>query len=300
MQYKKILSDIRSLKIQGAENIAKKSVQAFSQAAQDIKAHRKEDFLNKLIQIKKELFATRPTEPCMRNAINSILGTLNKDYVAQLKLEISKKSDEITGHFNKADKIMTEIGSRKIMKDMNIFTHCHSSTVTNILIKAKKQGKSFTVHNTETRPRLQGRITAKELSAAGIKVTHYVDSAARLALKESDLMLIGADAITTEGQVINKIGSELSAEIAARYQIPLYICTNSWKFDPMTIFGYEEDIEKRKKTEVWKNPPKNVKISNFAFERINPNLITGIISELGIFKPHIFIEEVKRNYPWIF
>ena len=51
---------------------------------------------------------------------------------------------------------------------------------------------------------------------------------------------------------------------------------------------------------MWQNPPKGVKIMNMAFERIEPNLVTGIISELGIYKHNIFSEELKRRYYWMF
>ena len=180
---------------------------------------------------------------------------------------------------------------------MVIYTHCHSSTVTQILTEANKLGKDFEVHNTETRPLFQRRTTAKELAKSGIKVTHYLDSAARLALKKSDMMMIGCDAITTD-KVINKIGSELISERAYKYEIPLYVCTHSWKFDPLSVKGYEEAIEQRHALEVWKNTPKNVIIDNHAFEQIDPTLCTGIISELGVFKHSAFIEEVQRTFPW--
>jgi ribose 1,5-bisphosphate isomerase len=203
-------------------------------------------------------------------------------------------------HFEKAPDMIEEIAAHKIKNKMIVFTHCHSSTVRDALIRAKKQGINFEVHNTETRPVFQGRITAKELAKAGIPVTHYVDSAARLALKKSDLMLLGADAITADGKVINKIGSELIGEVADRYDIPIYICTDSWKFDPRTIFGKETEIEERPAKEIWSGAPKKVKIANYAFEKINPDIITGIITELGIYRPAILLEEIKKAYPWMF
>ena len=90
------------------------------------------------------------------------------------------------------------------------------------------------------------------------------------------------------------------AEIANSKGVPVYVCTNSWKFDTSTIFGYDPCIESRAKNEVWKKPPAGLKIDNHAFEKINPNLITGIISELGIFPVNVFIEEFKENYNWLF
>jgi ribose 1,5-bisphosphate isomerase len=184
------------------------------------------------------------------------------------------------------------------MHRSTIFTFCHSSTVVNILKQAKKHGKKFEVFQTETRPLFQGRITARELAEAKIKVTHVVDSAARVALKKADLMLIGCDAISTT-RIYNKIGSEMVAIIAEKYGVPVYVATNSWKFDPETIYG-KEKIEERQGSEVWENPPGGVMIKNFAFEAIDPKLVDGIITELGIFMKKSLISELKKTYPWMF
>jgi len=264
--------DIKTMRIQGAENIARAAIVAWSKAKDKKKASEK-------------LAKARPTEPMLRNALRY----LEKFGDAESLL---KKLDEDR-------KKIEEIGSKKIQNNSIVYTHCHSSTVTSIIKKAWRDGKKFEVHVTETRPFFQGRITAKELAAEGIPVTLFVDSAARLALKNADIMLIGCDAITAEGIVINKIGSELFAEIANKYDIPVYVATHSLKFDPLTFFGFEVEIERRASKEVWNKPPKGVKISNYVFEKINPKLITGIISELGVLKPETFIQEVKKAYKWL-
>jgi ribose 1,5-bisphosphate isomerase len=165
---------------------------------------------------------------------------------------------------------------------------------------AKRQGKKFAVHVTETRPMLQGRITATELASAKIPVTIFADSAGRLALKKADIALLGADAITSEGKVINKIGSELLALVAEKLDVPLYICSDSWKFDPKSVFGFERELETRSQKEIWNRPPKGISISNFVFEKIDASLITGIISELGVCKPESLVHDIKITYPWMF
>ncbi len=294
MELAKALKKIKSLEIQGAENVAVFSLQIIKS---ELNKSKEDHLLERLKIIKEKIIETRPTEPCMRNVLDFLFYNLHG---GSLKLQLNKRIESLLKHFKDSREIIAEIGSKKIKSGMIIFTHCHSSAVVDILKKAKKQGKSFEVYNTETRPLFQGRITAKELAKEGIKVTHFVDSAARLAIKEADIVLLGADAITTESKIINKIGSELYAEIAKRFDVPLYICTNSWKFDPKTIFGFDEEIEKRHKKEVWGKPPKNVKISNYVFEIIRPSLVTGIISELGIYNPYMFIDEVKKYYPWLF
>ena len=294
------LEKIRSLEIQGAANIAREGAKAFVLKVSESKYKDRKSLMKGMDTIKKKVFATRPTEPFMRNLINYIIySVIDRDFkyiIPSLNTSLDKALKLVA----KFERDLVEIGAKKIRKGYVVYTHCHSSTVVNILKKAKDEGINFEVHNTETRPLYQGRKTSKELADYGIPVRHYVDSAARLALKKADIMLIGADAITAEGKIINKIGSELIAEAANRFNVPIYVCTHAWKFDPKTILGFEEVIEKRLAKEVWPDKPKNVDIDNFAFEQVDPVLVTGIISEMGIYNPQNFIGEVKRRYSWMF
>lgn len=265
--------DIRRLKIQGAFGVAIAGIRAWSSAKDKRKAARK-------------LIASRPTEPMLRNSLKYLEKDPNtKTLIAKLRLDQEK---------------IVKYALEKVPSKGIVYTHCHSSTVSEILKTAKHRGKKFLVTVTETRPFFQGRITAKELAKVKIPVILFVDSAARLAMKKADVMLIGADAITAEGVVINKIGSELMSEVANNYGIPIYVCTHSWKFDPKTVFGFEEKIEKRAAKEIWNRHPKGVSISNYVFEKVDPNKITAIISELGVLKPNAFVEEVRKNYRWMF
>lgn len=268
MDFNQICKAIKEVKIQGAENVAIAALRAYSFKPS-------KDSIKKLISL-------RPTEPALRNALK----------FAQL---YSVKASLY--HFEHAKEKILQHSKNLIKKNSIIYTHCHSSTVTGIIIHNKNKIKS--VNCTETRPLFQGRKTAKELTDARIPLTFYVDSAMRLALKDSNLALIGADSILKNGKVINKIGSELVAETCQLFKVPLYICTDSWKFDPQSLHKKETEIEYRPTKEVWENPPKNLKILNPAFEKINPRLITGIISEFGVLKPEEFINKVIKNYPWM-
>lgn len=283
--YQEICRKIKALEIQGAENIAIAGIEAFAEKLQETKDP---ETLKKYIA---ELSSLRETEPALRNALKYCFLNREKDpNVVQTAKD----------YFAKSKEKIAEIGAKKVHDGMTIFTHCHASTVTKILVTAWNQGKRFTVHNTETRPKYQGRKTAEELAAAGIPVVHGVDSTGRLNIKKCDLFLFGADAVTAEGNVVNKIGTTMFAEFASLYQIPVYSCTNSWKFDPETIGGTDEPIEERDIKEVWDNAPKGVTIINPAFELTPADRINGIITELGIFKPEMLVGEIQKNYPWMF
>ncbi|MEK9132787.1 MAG: S-methyl-5-thioribose-1-phosphate isomerase [Patescibacteria group bacterium] len=282
--YEETLLKIKSLEIQGAENIAVAAVKAF---AEKLKETQDESKLKAYI---KELSELRATEPALRNALHYCLLNFKND---------PKVEETVVNYFKTSKDKIAEIGAKKIHDGMTVVTHCHASTVTKILIKAWQDGKKFTVRNTETRPKFQGRKTAEELAAVGIPVIHSVDSAGRLAMQEADLFLFGADAITAEGNVVNKIGTTMLAEFANLYQIPVYSCTNSWKFDPETLGGADEPIEERDPREVWENPPAGVKVINPAFELTPADKISGIITELGVLKPETLVTEIKRAYPWL-
>lgn len=266
-RFERILKRIKTIRIQGARNVAKSALEAYTLLPSKIS--------------KKRLLNSRPTEPMMR-------------YVLDLaENKIPKK--EILNHFDYAQEKINKAVFKLIKQNDVIFTHCHSTNVVDSLIYSKKKGKNFQVYNTETRPLFQGRKTAIELRKAGIKTTMFVDSAAAIAIEKEnrndkiyvDKIFLGADALLKKG-IINKIGSGMFAELACRNKIPVYILADSWKFTKDKI-----PLEQRKMSEVWDNAPGNIKIKNPAFEFVKEKYISGIITEFGLMKYGEFIKKMK-------
>jgi ribose 1,5-bisphosphate isomerase len=294
---------INRLEIRGARNIAIAAIKAIEELSKESKAKSKEGFMKELMAAKEILFASRATEPLMRNAIRWMISQTERSGEAdiiKLKEVVSKASQHFLKILEESKEWIAEIGSRRIREGTIVLTHCHSSTVTYMLRKAKEAGKSFEVFCTETRPFLQGRITARELVEAGIKTTLIVDSAARFFMNKIDMVIVGADAITSEGNVINKIGTSMIALAAKEARTPFYVVSELLKFDPATMYGEYEKIEERSAEEVWANPPKELIIRNPVFDVTRRDFIHGIICEEGIISPHLVSEIVKRRYPWIF
>ena len=265
-KFNQIIKDIKEVKIQGARNIARKALYAYS--------------LIPTPKSKRLLLSSRPTEPMLEKVLN----------------EMKKKSyKKITEHFDYAQDVINENVIKLIKNGDVIFTHCHSTNVSNALIYAKRKGKKFEVYNTETRPLMQGRRTAKELSNANIKITMFVDSALEDALsgegklKKVNKVFLGADALLKDG-IINKIGSELVAKIAKDEKIPFYIIADSWKYSLKKV-----PIENRSLNEIWDKAPKNIRIKNPAFEFVPKKYIRRIISELGILSYDKFISKARKN-----
>ena len=264
-RFNQIARDIKDIKIQGARNIAKAALEAYSL------------FPSK--KTKHKLLFLRPTEPMMQNVLD---------------MAEKKSIKEIQKHFDEAQQKINKAVLRLIRNNDVIFTHCHSTNVVNALVYAKNKGKKFEVYNTETRPLFQGRKTARELRKAGIKVTMFVDSALGIALskeqgtKKATKVFLGADALLKKG-IINKVGSGVIARIARQEKIPLYIIADSWKFTKKKI-----SLENRKLNEVWDKAPKGIKIKNPAFEFIKRKYISGIVTERGLERYGEFIAKRQK------
>ncbi len=285
------VNDIKALKIQGARNVAKASLEALVTAARESKARDRKALLRELKETSELLAQSRPTEPMMRNLLREAgafasgikarnAGQLRKEFIAHEKKMIRKMDEDAAK--------LTAYGAMIIPPDALVLTHCHSSTVTGILIQAKKMKKKFRVVCFETRPRWQGRKTAKELAGAGIEVTIAVDGAMQLFMKKADIVLVGADSITSRGDLINKIGTSALAHIARMNDVSLYCAAELSKYSPKTMFGELEKIEERNPREVWERPPKGVKVRNPAFEATAAKYINGYITEAGVIPPPSF------------
>ncbi len=294
---------IRRLEVQGARNAAIAAIKALESLATATKAKTRKDFIQELSEAKALLFAARETEPLMRNAVRWVITQVedsDERNVTELANLVSSSSQSFQKSLQGSKERIAEIGAKRIRDGAVVFTHCHSSTVTYMLSKALKEGRKFEVVCTETRPALQGRITAKEMLSLGVKTTFIVDSAARSFINNVDLVMVGADAITSEGNVVNKIGTGTIALLAREARKPFYVVSELLKFDHATLYGEYERIEERSRDEVWKEAPAELNVRNPAFDVTPRDLIHGIICEEGIVSPHSVAEVVHRVYPWVF
>ncbi len=294
---------IKRIEVQGARNVAIAAIKAITEGAKQSKTKQKDLFLKELLDAKSVLFASRETEPLMRNAIRYVIYAVEKSdetSVNELVELVSQVSGTFLESLEKSKEKIALVGSKRVTDGSKVLTHCHSSTVTNMLQRAKQEGKTFEIVCTESRPVFQGRITAREMLDAGIETTMIVDSAVRYFMNEVDLVVVGADAITSEGNVINKIGTSMVALAAKEARTPFYVVCELLKFDPATIRGDYETIEERSPTEVWKEAPSGLNIRNPAFDVTRREFIHGIICEEGVVSPDSISELISRKYPWIF
>jgi len=170
--------------------------------------------------------------------------------------------------------------TRLVPEGKCLLLHSYSSSIAKALAWLKRQGCRVIV--TESRPGLEGRHTAKLCAHAGLPVRLITDASVVAALKGVDMVLMGADAITTDGGIINKMGSSAIACCAHALGVPVYILAEGRKIVPTDEAPH---LEQGDPSEVWEAPPAGVEVENVTFERIPPAYIRGIILEDGVYEP---------------
>lgn len=284
-EVKETYEQIKKMEIQGATDVALEAVKS-------LKKVKEEEELEKATNLLKQ---SRPTEPMMRNGLKYIKSRYREGE------KIKKAVKEFQEIVNNAVEEIKEKGATYLPENAKVITHCHSSLVEKILIEARGRGKLEKVIVTETRPRYQGRITAEELSDKGIPVTVCVDSARIELIDEADISLVGADVITSDSYLLNKIGTHELALTSHNIKGKNFlVATQLLKIAPMTLKGKRQEIEERDPKEVWDHPPKGVTVRNPAFDATPPRYINSMITEHGVIHPFNAIDNARKRYPWIF
>lgn len=161
-----------------------------------------------------------------------------------------------------------------------VLTHSRSSTVLEALIEARRAGKHFEVVATESRPMFEGRKLANELASNKIKVTMIADAAASVFIQRANIVLVGADKITTD-HAVNKIGTRMIALAARERGLLIYAVCDTSKFiadDYLRIGGQDQ----MNASELWPAAPTGVMVVNRYFESTPLSYFTGIVTDLGV------------------
>ncbi len=286
----KIIDNIKSLRIQGAREVAKAGACAMQAAAKRSKAKTFAAFERDLQATAEKLVKARATEPALRHVVASILVNVRKEESPDLK-KVRRMTNNLCSHWmQEIDAMLASIahhGADLIKNKDVVLTHCHSHNVMAIFQLAKQQGKKFQVIVTETRPLRQGLVTARGLLKIKVPVIFGVDAAFGTLLKSATKVLVGCDAFLPDGSLVNKIGTFPIALVAKRMGKPFYTAGEIFKFTK------EVTIEQRSPKEVIDpNKLRGAKIVNPAFDVTPAEYIDKLITEKGAVRPGVLKEIV--------
>ncbi|MBU4031357.1 MAG: ribose 1,5-bisphosphate isomerase [Candidatus Thermoplasmatota archaeon] len=297
MDIEETASKIEDMTIRGAGRIARAAAAALGEYAESTSDMKLKEFLESISNAAQRLVSTRPTAISLHNGVRITLRGVDsrKDFKSARALVISNAAAFVE-HSNSAVEKVGQLAPALMKKPGKVITICNSSAAVSAMVACHKAGKVTGVYACETRPRRQGLITARELSEAGVPVTLIVDSAMRYVMPEVSIAFVGTDTLESDGSVINKIGTHLLAATARDFKVPFYACAETYKFLPSSKIGRRVEIEKRSSREIVSNAeiPGSVEIFNPVFDRVPPELVTGIITEVGVIKPADAIKIIKK------
>lgn len=293
---------IKSLVVRGAPAIGVAA--AFGVALEAKRAAESGSSLDHALEAAhKVLAASRPTAvnlfwalERMRSVRSAHQGAADQAVVAALMVEARKIHDDDIA----SCRAMGEFGAALFPERARVLTHCNAGalatagygTALGVIRSAHRQGKIDRVFADETRPVLQGaRLTAWELVNDGIPTTLITDSMAGFLMSRGEIncVVVGADRITSNGDVINKIGTFTVAVLAREHKIPFFVAAPRSTFDLATASGALVTIEERDPTEVVqlggvRTAPQGVDVRNPAFDVTPAALVTAIVCEAGVAK----------------
>jgi methylthioribose-1-phosphate isomerase len=310
--YQEIAAAIRCLAVRGAPAIGVAAAYGLVLAARKICANSKKEFLSQLRPAARELAATRPTAVNLSWALNRLLQKAegaDTDDPGKLYGLLLEEAHAICREDISGNRMMGIYGQGFIPQGGSVLTHCNAGalatagygTALGVIRAAREAGKNISVYACETRPLLQGaRLTALEMMQENIPVTLITDNMAGFLMAKGkvNLVIVGADRITANGDVANKIGTYGLAVMARAHNIPFYVAAPASTIDLNLASGDEIPIEERDHTEVTHHggrllAPAGVKVWNPAFDVTPNNLVTAIITDRGVIWPP-YLENVRK------
>ena len=298
MSVEETAASIKDMTIRGAGKIARAGAAAMSDFAASYSGNDVDSFLSDMEKAMKALLDSRPTAVSLWNGVHAtIKGVEDCRDVGEMIALIQDNARTFIDNSNNAVKFIGEIGAKRIKDGDVIMTHCNSSAALSVIKTAFRQGKDIKVYATESRPWRQGILTVTDLAKEGVDITLIIDSAVRSVMKKVNEVFVGADTITSHGALINKVGTSQLALAANESRARFYVCSETYKFSPMTLFGDMVTIEERDIEEVVRpgEVPSSVKIFNPVFDSTPAKYIDAIITELGMMSPGSVYDVMVRQ-----
>jgi methylthioribose-1-phosphate isomerase len=297
---------IKTLAVRGAPAIGVAAGYGICLAMQKLKSNTSiPEALSSLTDAADYLASSRPTAvnlfwalDRMKKGAKEFAAESSNVSVIHLKEHLLNEAHRICEEDKQMCKAIGLNGSKFIEDGFSVLTHCNAGalatagqgTALSVIYEAHKQGKKIRVYTDETRPLLQGaRLTAWELSRAGIETALICDNMAGMLLKEGKInaIITGADRIAANGDAANKIGTFSLSILAKEHHVPFYIAAPSSTFDLNIKTGTEIPIEQRKAEEVTSFAgtaiaPDGINVYNPAFDVTDAACIAAIITEKGV------------------
>ncbi len=294
---------IRTLRVRGAPVIGVAAAFGCALALFDSRLNSLSEARVALTTAIAHLSGTRPTAVNLFAALERVRRAASGagyETVEALRAAVLREALRIQEEDRAACEALGRLGASLIEQGSAVLTHCNTGalatagegTALGAIVEAHRLGKLSRVYVDETRPLLQGaRLTTWELMRHGITTVLITDGTAASVLRAGwvKAVLVGADRITANGDVANKVGTYGLAVIAARHGVPFFVVAPTSTIDLETPDGSGIPIEERSPDEVTKwagvrVAPEGVGVYSPAFDVTPNDLISAVVTERGILR----------------
>ena len=304
--HREVAQSITTMVVRGAPAIGAAAAFGLALAGFESRAATPRDLLADFQAAGATLKAARPTAVNLAWAVDRLLAALRfsaSESVAEIRVSLLAEAQKLADEDVEINQRMAAHGAELIADGDTIIHHCNTGalatvdwgTALGVIRTAWEQGKKIHVLVDETRPRLQGaRLTAWELEQYGIPYEIISDNMSGYFMRAGQVQKVffGADRVTANGDVANKIGTYMLALAAKDNGVPAYSVVPTSTVDLSLAHGGLIPIEERSQDEVLnlqlageRVTPKNAKARNPAFD-VTPNrLLSGIVTENGVVYP---------------
>lgn len=277
--------------IGGAADIAREVIQALLKLIDDVETEDIGVLSSQVEDAAVDIMNVMPSFAPPINAMSRMFIVIENGMdiglsVPEVKKKLHREADNI---FTKMENAISQIAlyGAEIVKDGDVvFMYSMSSTVWRILKYARKQGKSFHVVVTESRPGNEGLWTVDEMLKENIPVSVSIDACIGELIPRANVVFVGADAISSTGYSYCKAGTYPAALVAKRHAVPFYVAADTLKFDSSTLLGlpFRPDPVRRDEVLTEKYPSQAMVVGTL-FDETPPDLVNGIITEIGLMNP---------------
>jgi len=267
------VEELRRDQRHGASWLARRAVEALVEASEE-EAQSSEELLDRLLDVGRELAASRPGVGAVEGAVGRVVAAAARHThlsVDELRRLIEEETRSLThARIRAAASIAIQLRDR--LTDALVLTHSASATVREALVHSPPEHVVCTVSS----PLGEGRAFAEDLRSAGLSVELVEDEDAKAVLGQATVLLVGADTVFRDGTLCNKLGTRELAEGAGVQGVPVVVASEVIKLAPFDVGDLPENV-------------------HALFDLTPPHLIDEIVTEEGVHRPEEVAALVDRT-----
>ncbi|MFD1860300.1 translation initiation factor eIF-2B [Aeromicrobium camelliae] len=288
-----VIAEIRDMNVKGGSPFGRAAAWAHRWVAREAGPASLEALRRRSADVAAQMAELKPTMATIAN-VNTLAAECLDDAadLEPARAALEALTARILDHSYAAVDSVAQVAAELIPEGGTVLMHSYSSTLVDSYRVAVQTGRRFGVVCTESRPLRESLNAVRLLREMGCEDVRFVtDAAMAESVRRADVVFLGADSLSVDGSVANKIGSFTVALVARHYGVPVYVLSELLKYDARTAAGASIELEMREPEEVLRADDPvfvpGMTVVNQFFDLTPPELVRGIVTERGVIPPYL-------------